>query len=75
MEAFFAKLPQLTDQHPRAAAVWDAIAAPTTSDDIVGQAVSLSFSTCPLVECRMTRARHKVIVNHAGCLHEGIADR
>jgi len=34
MEAFFAKLPDLTDQRPRAASVWDAIAAPTTSGDI-----------------------------------------
>jgi hypothetical protein len=34
MEAFFAKLPELTDQRPKAASVWDAIAAPTTSGDI-----------------------------------------
>jgi hypothetical protein len=34
MEAHFAKIPELTAQRPRAASVWDAIAAPTTSGDI-----------------------------------------
>ena len=42
METFFEKRPSLTRQRPRRAAVWDWIAAPTTSTDITRRSNSTS---------------------------------
>ena len=42
MEAFFEKFPELTSQRPKAASVWDSIAAPTTSSDLTMRSSSTS---------------------------------
>jgi pimeloyl-ACP methyl ester carboxylesterase len=44
MEAFFANLPELTNQRPERALVWDSIAAPTTSSDVTMRSSSTSHS-------------------------------
>jgi hypothetical protein len=45
MESFFEKLPELTKEHPKRAAVWDWIAAPTTPNDITKRSSSTSHGS------------------------------